>query len=376
MKGVLLVSIGFSPNIGGIETHFDDLVKGLRKRKFRVTVLTYQPLTQNITAKYIERKNKEVTIIRLPIIRGFFYKFISSPIHEFLYLTPILFLALPFLILVKGNQFQVIHSHGLIAGLVSVFWGKVFRRRVITTTHSIYNFPKSGFYRSLAKLIFYNSDRVLTLSHQSAKEVISLGVDPKKVNNFTYWIDLKNFHKVKDAKEKLGLGRDFIVLFVGRLIKEKGVIPLLSAAKKTDKKFLFVGTGPLEETIQKFSKKYKNIILLGCISQHELPLYYSAADVLIVPSVHEEGFGRVIIEALACGLPVIGSNRGAIPEAIDESVGRLIKVSSGNILNMINYLSRNRALCERLSKKAREFTERRYSEKNIETIIKAYSKEA
>jgi glycosyltransferase involved in cell wall biosynthesis len=111
---------------------------------------------------------------------------------------------------------------------------------------------------------------------------------------------------------------------------------------------------------------------LGKLDQNELPSYYGAADLLIVPSTHEEGFGRVILESLACGTPVIGSRRGAIPEAMDETVGRLIDVTPENIKEAVEYFYKNPKELKKLSKNARKFAERRYSERNVGKIIGAY----
>ena len=380
MKRVLLVSIGFSPNIGGIETHFEDLINALYKRNWAVTVLTYLPLTTKVKAKYFEKRSQTKTVIyRVPVVRGLFYKLVHMPIMVFIYLIPGLFIFLPILLLIKGRKYEVIHSHGLIAGFVCVFWGKVFGKKVITTTHSMYSFKKNGLYTKLAKWIFGRSDVVLTLSNQSKKEIENLGIAKDKINVFTYWIDLDNFKAVKNKdnlKAKLKLKSKFVVLFVGRLIKEKGVLTLLGSAKEwNDNIGLYIaGTGQLDDEVKNYARKYKNLNYLGGLTQKELVNYYQAADLLIVPSEHEEGFGRVILEALACGTPVIGSKRGAIGEAMDRSVGELIDVSEKNIKIGVEKAYKNHKDWEMKAIGCRKFAEEKYSEKNVEQIIKTYSK--
>lgn len=378
MKSILFVTIGFSPNVGGIETHFDDLTNELSRRGLTVWVLTYKPITTPVSAPFFERRRKRIFIYRIPWIRGWFYKLVDKPVLEFLFLTPGLFLALPLILLSKTRKVSVIHSHGLIAGFVAVFWGKIFGRKVITTTHSIYNFPQKGLYRNFARWIFDNSDTVLCLSKQSKKEVELLGVNPEKVKTFTYWIDLQKF-KVQKSKvkirQKLGWQNyKFVVLFVGRLVEEKGVLVLLQAARKWSKNITLAiaGSGPLEDEIKHQSSIIKHLIFLGRVSQEKLPLYYSAADVTIVPSIHEEGFGRVILESLACGTPVIGSNRGAIPEAMDETVGRLIEVTPENVKKEVEFFYKNPDKLKKLAKNARPFAEKRYSTKNADILIESY----
>src|SRR5258706_16207709 len=117
---VLQLTVHFAPNIGGVETHLTDLVKGLVKRKIKTVVLTYRPLMVDTAWKMFE-KSPFLTIIRLPWFPGLFYKLLHNPALEFFYLTPGLFIATPVTIL-KENC-DVIHAHGIIAGFVGVFWG-------------------------------------------------------------------------------------------------------------------------------------------------------------------------------------------------------------------------------------------------------------
>lgn len=361
--------------MGGLETHLQDLTKALIKSGGYPIVLTYKPITVSISAKFHE-KTEELEIFRIPWFGGLFYKLVQTPFWEFIYLVPGLFFALPFLLLIKGRDVDVIHSHGLIAGFPSVFWGKLFGKRVITTTHSIYNFPRDGIYRKFAAWIFGMSDKVLTLSHQSKIEIEKLGIDKNKVKQFTYWIDLKHFSKIFEAKEKLRWNNKFVVLSAGRLVLEKGILELLDAASRWNEKITLAiaGTGPLEKTIFEHANKHNNIQYLGNIDSAQMPLYYSAADLLIIPSVHEEGFGRIILESLACGTPVIGSNRGAIPEAMDNSVGKIIKISPDNIKKAVENLYTDKKTLSFFAKNCRNFAKIRYGENNALTIIESYSK--
>lgn len=368
---VLQLTAHFRPNIGGVETHLEDLCQALTKRGFDIFVLTYRPLQTQVKWKIYE-KEKNIEILRMPWIPNLFYKLIESPILELVYLLPGLFLITPLVLLLKNPE--VIHAHGLVAGFVGVFWGKLFGKRVVISTHSIYSFPKKGMYKNFASWIFKNADYCLGLSKQSENEILSLGLNKLKVNHFTYWIDLNNFQRIKNAKIKLGWKEGFVVLFVGRLVQEKGVIVLVEAAKNWDKNInlKIIGSGPLEYLIGDKISEFKNIEYLGPISQSELPIYYSGSDILVVPSLSQEGFGRVILESLACGTPIIGANIGAIPEAIDKTVGTLIDVSTENIKQFIEYFYEHRDKLTMLSENCRNFAERKYSEKNVETIIRAY----
>ncbi|OGM59942.1 hypothetical protein A2955_03985 [Candidatus Woesebacteria bacterium RIFCSPLOWO2_01_FULL_37_19] len=382
---ILQLTSHFSPNVGGVETHLDNLVRALVARENSVFVLTYRPLITKAKWKMYESR-KDLRILRIPWFSGFFYEFVKTPILEFLYLLPGLFLATPLILFLESPD--VIHTHGLIAGFVGVFWGKLFGKKTISTTHSIYHFPKNGMYTKFAKWIFANSHHVLTLSKQSKSEIANLGIPSDKITIFTYWVDLEKFKEVNGAKldhleggpgshlaAKRKIRKSFVVLFVGRLIEEKGILVLLEASRKWSKNItlVIIGTGPLESRIKNLEFRIKNLKYLGKIENNKLPDYYSAADVTIVPSIHEEGFGRVILESLACGTPVIGSNRGAIPEAMDDSVGMLIDVTPENIKKSVEFFYKNPGRLVELSKNARKFAKNKYSSKNISAIINVYS---
>lgn len=362
---VLQLTAHFSPNMGGVETHLDDLVRGLSDHHHDVFVLTYRPLSVKAPWQIFQSDGK-VNILRLPWIPGLFNKLAKIPAAEFLYLVPGLFLALPFILVLFRPD--VIHAHGISSGLVAVVWGRLFGIRTILSTHSIYHFPSSGLYRWFSKSIFNTADFILCLSNQSVGEVVSLGVPSSKVGRFTYWIDLQKF-KPRDkaaSKKILKWNANFVVFFVGRLVSEKGIPELLESAKlfKRGVMLKIAGSGPMENEVK--------IFYVGRVSQHDLPTYYSAADLVIVPSTHEEGFGRVILESLACGTPVIGANRGAIPEAMNDSVGILIDISAENIAMAVNKLFSDKRLTAALARSSVSFAKERYSKSNIEQIVSKY----
>lgn len=366
---VLQITVHLFPNIGGVETHLNDLFNSLTKRGWKVFVLAYQPLSTKIDWKVFEIK-RSLLILRIPWLRGFFERLVNHPFAEFIYLVPGLFIVTPFIILFYRPV--ILHAHGISAAVSAIFWGKLFKIRSVVSLHSIYSFPEKGLYRNFVKFLLGSCDFVLSLSKKSNDEIRQLGIE--KTGTFTYWIDLQNFKKLPYARKKLEWGEKFTVLFVGRLIKEKGIRQLLAAASTWDSRInlVIIGSGPLEEYILKQTKNMTNVLYLGKVNQDSLPYYYSAANCVIVPSISEEGFGRVIIESLACQTPVIASSRGAIREAMDETVGKIIEVSPENIKNTVEYLYKNPNEIKKFSQLSRRFVERRYSESNVRTIIKAY----
>ena len=375
-KNVLIITSPFRPNIGGVETHLDDLIKEGVSRGITFRVITYQPLVTKAKGEYIE-VGVGYKVIRIPWPRfNLFLSLERFPALEFLYLFPGLFIV-GFLYLLVKRDFDAIHGQGLVAGSTSLILGKLFKKKVLLSTHSIYNFPHKGLYRNFVYFLFSQCNHILALSKESKKEIEKLGISSSKVTTFTYWVDQKVFKPVNKhkARESLGLSKDaFICLFVGRLIEVKGVRELVVAAKETkDVLFVIIGDGPLEEKIKNQKSKTKNLLFVGRVVNKKLPDYYNASDVLIVPSTHEEGFGRVILESLSCGTPVVGANKGAIPEAVNREVGILIDPTPHAISSALRGLLKNRARLNKMSQKARRFALTRYASKNIEMITRYYN---
>ena len=122
------------------------------------------------------------------------------------------------------------------------------------------------------------------------------------------------------------------MLFVGNIIRRKNVESLLEAKKiaNSDYYLVIVGDGPLFKKLNKKveDENIRDVIFTG--SRNDVENIIPSCDVLVLPSF-SESFGLVLIEALACGKPVIGSNVGGITEIINENVGLLVnpnKVSS------------------------------------------------
>jgi glycosyltransferase involved in cell wall biosynthesis len=155
-----------------------------------------------------------------------------------------------------------------------------------------------------------------------------LGVDP----------DLFCPKPQPELRRKLQIADDeFAIGFVGRFVEEKGLFTLLSAAAclpTQNWKLLLLGRGPIEEKLLATAKNLKiedRLILVESVPHDRVPDYINSMDVLVLPSETsykfqtltavgwKEQFGHVLIEAMACQVPVIGSNSGEIPHVIEEA---------------------------------------------------------
>lgn len=368
----IILSIGFRPNIGGLETHLTDLTNELRKR-YQLLIITLPPISTRVKAKTVEKEDNLV-IWRIPWFgKNLFYKLLKYPILEFFYLTPPLFLGL-LVALIKYPSVQVVHVQGLSGVVAAGFLSKLFKKRLIVSIHFVFHFKKN-FFGWFSKQMFNLADRVLGVSMPSMDEMKRIGISSDKVGRCAYWIDLNVFKPIdkKIAKKQVRWSENFSILFIGRLIEEKGIKPLLQAIPMLPKqiKVYIIGDGPLKEEIERAAVINHNLHFLGKIDNTLTPVYFNAADVVVAPS-YEETLGRVYMEALACDTPVIASDAGGVREVVNEAVGLLIEVNGQAIANAILRLYKDKNLYNKFRKNARAHISKYYSSKNVSSFIKEY----
>lgn len=374
---VLQITPFFRPDTGGIQTHVDDLCEYLRTNGWYTYVYTYRPLELKKGASKLE-KRENLEVHRINWIRGNWVNiFENNPPMRFLYLTVALLLHCFWFMLFNHKKIKIIHAHGMNAGFVAIVLKIFFNKKIILSTHGVYGEDigsSKKFVKKFINPILSNRfDKILTASNKSTEELVEQGVERKKVQRYIHWVNqdiFKSYNKEKVRKE-LNLNYRKIVLFVGRLVCTKGVKLLVEVAKQLKEiNFVFIGDGPLSNWMKKQDDKMSNIHYLGKVDNYDLPRYYSAADIVCVPSLHEEGYVRVIVEAISCGTPVIGShNRAGITEVINEKVGVIfepyVKDIRYAILNILSHQDKYRKNCF-------EYSRKKYSNANAKTIINAY----
>jgi glycosyltransferase involved in cell wall biosynthesis len=190
--------------------------------------------------------------------------------------------------------------------------------------------------RSTIRNVLKGADGVFAVSNALRHEIIATGVVGIAGKTKISWnsVDIDKFSSRENDsfKREYRLTDKPIVLFVGNLIKRKNVESLLEAKKiaNSDYYLVVVGDGPLFKKLKKKveEENIRDVIFTG--SRNDVENIIPSCDVLVLPSF-SESFGLVLIEALACGKPVIGSNVGGITEIINDDVGLLVnptKVSS------------------------------------------------
>jgi glycosyltransferase involved in cell wall biosynthesis len=190
------------------------------------------------------------------------------------------------------------------------------------------------------KMIYYtlkNSDAVTAVSNALKKRVIDIGIPEEKVTFNPNGVDTAKFYPSDkyETQKRLNLPqKKYIILFVGNLVSVKGISYLLEALhiikNDFDKNILLIiiGDGILKNNLENQVKRLElieNVEFKGVRPHNEIPFWMNASDLLCLPSLNE-GMPNVVLEALACGKPVVATNVGGIPEIIqNEKNGILVK---------------------------------------------------
>ena len=295
----------------------------------------------------------------------------------------------PFWILKKGRKLHREHRFDLVTaheyppfynGIgARMLWGKTGIPYVLEI-HHIPGHPKAAdlkerFYKwATRQFIKYDAARAKAVrvvnQHQAPEFLIRAGIPENKiVYNPSMYIDL-------DIFKHLEMEKKYDLIFIGRLVKNKGIDLLIEAVSKlktqiSNFKLLIVGAGPLRENL-KFKienlKLQNNVFLYGWAKDSAEAAYLlNQSKILVAPS-YNEGGPRVVLEAMACGVPVLATPVGIVPDII-ENAGEIIGWSPVDISEKAAELLKNQDKYQKFSKTGPEIA------KNFEkaTAIQNYA---
>jgi glycosyltransferase involved in cell wall biosynthesis len=190
-------------------------------------------------------------------------------------------------------------------------------------------------------------------------------------------------HDGLTLKEKLfGSGKVHVIGYIGRLVEEKGILTLLKAfaALPNDSRLLVIGDGPMKNNIQEIISGLlmnERVVLVDSIASKNVPLYLNCLDCLVLPSLTrsnwKEQFGRIIIEAMACEVPVIGSDSGEIPSVVGDAGMIFREGDVSDLREKMDKLLRDSSLINELQNRGRVRVLEKYTQKHIaEQTLEVY----
>jgi glycosyltransferase involved in cell wall biosynthesis len=278
-----------------------------------------------------------------------------------------------------GKKPYVVHVHGTTAGVTEAF--KASHYAMLGRSQK----QKFRTWVSLRrqKAVWKRADVLIAVSENIADELERFYEIPReKIRVVHNGVDVNVFKPVneevkRNARKKVGLRGEPIILYVGHLSPRKGLQYLLEAVPRVVKEFpeaLFVIVGGTPEFVEERDYRQiwieqasklgvsRNVFFAGEVRHKDTLDYYSSADVFVFPTLYE-GLAKALLEAMACGLPIVTTIVGGNPDVIlHEENGILIEPGKTNMLaDMLVRLLLNKSYAKKLGKKARETVEKDFT---------------
>ena len=283
--------------------------------------------------------------------------------------------------IIQREKYDIIHVHLFPASAIVALSSLFLKKSIVYlfTIHSTFNRRRSiKIFKIIDGLIYHRYVKIICISKQVQNSLI------KWVPKIKEKIEIiPNGIPMNSKSNDNPLMKKYDVLFVGRLVQQKGIIFLLEAVSILQKKYkkiirvAVVGDGPLKKELIKICEELKikdSVEFLGF--QRDVDRIMRSSRVLVLPSLWE-GFGLVLLEAMKNKLPIIATNVGGIPEIItDGHEGILVPKENPKILaNSINRLLENSKLRNQFIQNAYKKVQNHYSiEKYTHNMFNLYSK--
>lgn len=375
----------YPPYINGVSTSIKMLEKALKRKGHQVYIVTVN--TNNMKYEY----EKDGKTIRIPGIPTGIYDYRLTSIYPVRLIKKI-----------KKWNLDVIHCHtdfgvGTFARIIS----KQLDIPLVHTYHTMYedyvHYITHGYFEKESKKIveyitkFYCDTTVSELIVPSKKtydlfkekykwdkniHIIPTGMDIDLFN-----VDKLNKNKINDLKRQYNISKnDFVILFVGRLAKEKNIEFILNNQSSLLKKYpnlklLIVGDGPDRLKYEKIVKKNKideNTIFAGAIPINDMPYYYAISNLFVTASKSETQ-GLTVIEALAASLPVVAIDDESFSNVITSEINGYLFKNKTDYIKSISKFVENKEMYDKISKQA-YITSLEHSLKNYaEKVLEVYT---
>lgn len=375
--------------IGGLELHFETITRGLARRGHSVTaVTTRHPAGLEIEAAH----GVEVHYLPGTVPGCYELGYWRKSRHAFTGLNT----KNPFDVVLsesagaygylrdrlrkRHDQPVLFIAHGTSKGELRSRIRRGIRspRALIGSLYNIYCHVRD-------RRLFPHLDAVVCVSDFVRDSVRDeLGVDESKLSVIPNGVDTELFRpdgaigaRVRSA---LGIGSDErVLLCVGRLQREKGIEIAIQAIEQichrvSDARLVIVGTGRYERTLKSIAADRElgnRVLFAGRVAQGDLPGYYNASDLLLLPSMRDEGLPLTLLEGVACGKPVVAFDSGGIGTAVrDGRTGFLLE--PGDLTGLVDrsaIVLNDAELAEKMGRYSRRMAEENFaSDRMVERI--------
>ena len=369
---ILFTSRYFYPFVGGTEKQALSLASSLVKKGVNVKI---------ITSRFEKKWAKHEIMDEVEVIRLF------SPRIKVLGAFVFLFCLAVYLIKYR-KKFSLIHTFQIgYTSSLSILLANLLRKpSVIKLACSGWGGDIQRARKTLYGKIFLfmakKASSVITLSSTIEGELIEEKIDPSKTKLIHNGVDLERFKKIEgksQLRKKLEIPDKKSIIYTGRLVYQKGIDVLICSFSKlngeTGCQLIIIGDGPERQNIVRLIDHYqlsKSVILIDEVDG--VDSYLNVADVFVLPS-RFEGLSNSLLEAMACGLPVISTRVGGSVGVINEGInGLLVDVDNKEQLSQtISKVLNNFSLATSLGESARKTIEANYDlNKVTDTYLELY----
>jgi starch synthase len=255
---------------------------------------------------------------------------------------------------------------------------------VITSTENIPHATLDDPARTrLKKDILAAADFFFALTPDARDALIAEGVESSKIQVIPFGIDLERLRP--GAPDRSWPQRfdikpdDFVITFTGRLVWEKGIYDLLAAVRTLETnhlRLLIIGDGPEREEVGRHIKALGLFNVVGlhqAIPYGEIDNVYRMSNVVVLPSIPTRGlreqFGMVLVEAMACGVPVVATRCGSMPHVIGNAGLLADPGNPSSLADCLTRLRESESLRQQLGRRGREIAEERYDKNRVAASI-------
>ena len=360
---ILMLTWEYPPRVvGGISRVVHDLSHRLIKDGHEVTVVTYR----DGDTPYYEN-DKGVDVYRVD-------NYMINPNNFIDWIMQLNFnmVAKATELMSKGNKFDVIHAHDWLVANAAKTLKHSFNIPIVATIHATESGRNSGIHTETQRyindtewLLTYEATEVIANSNFMKSEIQRLfGLPFEKINVIPNGINLTNYTGIErdyDLRRQYAMDNEKIILYVGRLVYEKGIQYLIGAMPKilqnyNDAKLVICGKGGMIDELRTEVHNLgidNKVYFAGYCDSKKVPKMYKCADVAVFPSTYEP-FGIVALEAMLAGVPTVVSDVGGLNEIIEHGVTGMKSYAgnSNSIADSVLSLLFDKKLCDTVSKNA------------------------